>query len=217
MTPKDWFKIIAGMLGIFVVGMVVVSGVRAGVDHVETFVDSASPITVPMFNTAFRTGAGEVGRIQQLRIEREAPRLIDGFHLTVSLNDGVDVDQFDACEVTVVDASEIDENTVFTCLTEADSGFADLVRFGSITFRPSGEVHRLMVPSSVRDEIRAAFHDEGGVSDSVAVDASEGTGHVVVKINGREIVNISGDSAGGQVIIRSPETGAKIVDIQGTP
>lgn len=218
MTPKDWFKIVAGMLGIFAVGMVIVTAVRAGVNEVETFVESASPITVPMFNTPFRTAKGELGRIQQLRIEREAPRLIDGFHLTVSLDDGVDVNQFDNCEVTIVDATNIDENTEFTCLTAADPAFEDLVNFGSITFRPSGETHRLMVPSAVRDEIRAAFHDEGGVSDSVAVDASEGTGHVVVKVNGREIVNISGDSVGGgQVIIRSPETGEKLVEVKGTP
>lgn len=217
MTPKYWIKIVAGMLGIFVVGMVIVTAVRAGVNEVETFVDSANPITVPMFGTPFRTAKGELGKIQQLRIERESPRVVDGFHLTVSLDDGVDVDQFDYCEVTIVDASNIDENTTFTCLTAADPLFEDLVNFGSITFRPSGETHRLMVPSAVRDEIRTAFQEGDGPSDSVTVDSREGNGKVVVEIGGKRVVDISGDSTGGQVIIRNPETGEKIVDIKGTP
>lgn len=219
MTPKYWIKIVAGMLGIFVIGMVVVSAVRAGADHVEHFVESASPITIPMFNTAFRTGKGELGGIESMRVERESPRVVDGFHLIVNLNDGVDANQFDNCEVTIVDAQEIDENTTFACLTAADPGFEDLVRFGSVTFRPSGEVHRLMVPREVRDEIRAAFVDghADAAGDAMAVDANEGTGSVVVKVNGKNIVDIKADSAGGQVIIRSPETGEKIVDVKGTP
>lgn len=217
MTRKYWIKIIAGMLGIFVVGMVIVSAVRSGVDHVEHLVDSATPITVPMFGTPFRTANAELGRIQQLRIERESPRVVDGFHLTVSLDDGIDVGQFADCEVTIVDAEEIDEHTVFSCLTKADSGFADLVQFGTVTFRPSGQVHRLMVPSEVRAEIRSAFRDGDAASDSVAVDARDGDGRVVVRINGRNVVDIHGDSTGGQVIIRNPDTGEKVVDIKGTP
>lgn len=217
MTPKYWIKIVAGMLGIFVVGMVIVNAVRAGVNEVETFVDSANPITVPMFGVPFRTAKGELGKIQQLRIERESPRVVDGFHLTVALDDGVDVDQFDYCEVTIIDASNIDENTTFTCLTAADPAFEDLVNFGSITFRPSGETHRLMVPSAVRDEMRAAFQEGDGPTDSVMVDAREGDGKVVVEIGGKRVVDISADSAGGQVIIRNPETGEKVVDIKGTP
>lgn len=217
MTPKYWIKIVAGMLGIFVVGLVIVNAVRAGVNEVESFVDSANPITVPMFGMPFRTAKGELGKIQQLRIERESPRVVDGFHLTVSLDDGVDVDQFDNCEVTVVDADNIDEHTEFTCLTAADPAFEDLVNFGTITFRPSGEVHRLMVPSAVRDEIRASFREGDGPTDSVMVDAREGDGKVVVEINGKRIVDISADSAGGKVIIRDPGTGAKVVEVQGTP
>jgi hypothetical protein len=217
MRPWDWFKIVLGMLAIFTVGLVAVRGINAAKDNVVHFVESDAPITVPMFGTPFRTAKGALGKIQQLRIERESARVIDGFHLTVALDDGVDVDQFDACEVTIVDASEIDEDTEFTCLTAADPAFDDLVQFGNITFRPSGEVHRLMVPSAVRDDIRAAFQDGEAAGDSVAVNAADGDGKVVIKINGKRIVDIGGDSSGGHLIIRDPNTGEKVVDITGTP
>lgn len=216
MTPKYWIKIVAGMLGIFVVGMVIVSAVRAGANHVEHFVDSAEPLTIPMLGMPFRTAKGQLGKIEQLRIERESPRVIDGFHLTVALDDGVSADQFDKCEVTVIDAENIDEHTEFTCLTAADPAFEDLVRFGTVTFRPSGEVHRLMVPRAVRDDIRAAFQEEHGGGDA-AVSVNEGGGGVTVKVNGKTIVDVSGDSAGGEVLIRSPETGEKLVEVKGRP
>lgn len=218
MTPKYWFKIILGMLGIFVVGMGITTAIRAGKNKVTQFVESASPITVPLLSMPFRTtGRGELGVLRSLRIERDAPREVSGFHLTARLNDGVDVDQFDLCEITVENPEPLDEHTAFMCLTEADSAFSDLVQFGTITFEPSGETHRLMVPSAIRDEIRTAFaakHDETG--DSVSVDSASG-GQVTIEIGGQPIVQIRADSTGGRVVVNDPKSGQKIVDIRGTP
>jgi hypothetical protein len=216
MTPKYWFKIVFGMLAIFVVGMVAVSAVNAGKSKVEHFVDSAEPLTVPLMGVAFRTAKGELGKLNKLRVERSSPREISGFHLTVTLNEGVDVDQFDYCEVTVGDPEHFDEDTAFDCLTAANPGFEELVEFGSITFRPSGERHRLMVPQSARDSIRVAFlEDEDGVTAQVWGDsAGNGDGSVKVEINGKRIVDIQADSAGGHVRINDPDTGKPIVDVK---
>ncbi|MCA9763007.1 MAG: hypothetical protein KC544_07775, partial [Gemmatimonadetes bacterium] len=104
------------------------------------------------------------------------------------------------------------EDTRFTCLTAADPGFEELVNFGTIRFEPSGQVHRLMVPASVRDEIR---HADGGsgVAEASAVETQSTDGGLSIKINGKSIVDIHGDSAGGVVRINDPETGKSIVDI----
>ncbi len=45
MTPKYWLKIVLGKLAIFEVGMVVVSGVRAGKSKITSVVASADPNT----------------------------------------------------------------------------------------------------------------------------------------------------------------------------
>ncbi len=215
MTLKYWLKILLGMLAIFTGGMFVVQGVEAGKRKVTSFVDSAAPITIPMFGMPFRTGKGQLGALERLRVERSAPRVVDGFHLAVTLDSGVDVDQFDNCEITVSDPESIDEHTTFDCLTEADSAFASLVQFGTITFAPSGEVHRLMIPAQQRDEIRGAFATDDAtlVSDSVQVDSTT-EGSLKVEINGRRIVDIRADSAGGQVRVVDPSTGKAIVDIK---
>lgn len=223
MTPKDWIKIVLGMLVIFGVGMVVRAGIMSGKSKVESLTKGTESISIPMLGMPFRTAAGEIGSINRLYVDRSAPKQVSGFRLAVTLNDGVDVDQFDHCEVTVTDPETINEHTAFTCLTEADSGFSELVQFGSITFRPSGEVHRLMVPRAVRDEIRQA-----GREPAVAAAAAEATGdstfemttdssdgRLSIKVNGRQLIDIRGDSSGGTVLIIDPETGKKLVDIRG--
>jgi hypothetical protein len=226
MTPKYWIKIVLGMFAIFIVGMVVVRGVDAGKRKVVNFAEGTSSITVPMFGAAFSVGGTQLGGIQSLRIERDAPKVIGGFHLDVTLQDGVDVDQFDNCEITVENPERIDEHTQFACLIAADSGFAALVQFGTVTFRPSGKTHRLMVPAHVVAEIQSAGHadDAQAVAEAVAagataeaaaseaaalaaapgnvvIDADSSKGRVRLTINGREIVNIHGGETGGRISI----------------
>lgn len=214
MTPKYWLKIVAGMLAVFLVGMLVVSGVRRGSSEVRQVIASAEPLSVPLLGMPFRTGKGELGSLQRVRIERNSPKEISGFHFEATLNDGVDADQFNYCEVTVSDPEHFDRNTSFDCLTAADSGFEALVQFGTITFQPSGARHRLMLPESVRDEIAAAFdHDAAAGSDSVAVDS--GGGSLKVTIDGRTLVDINADSLGGAIKVVDPKTGRTVVDIRG--
>ncbi len=223
MTPKDWIKIVLGMLLIFGVGMGIRAGIMSGKSKVQELTQGTSSISIPMLGMPFRTAAGEIGSIQRLYVDRSAPKRVSGFRLAVTLNDGVDVDQFDHCEVTVTNPETINEHTAFTCLTEADSGFSELVQFGSITFRPSGEVHRLMVPRSVRDEIRqagrepaaaaAAAEAAGDSAFEMTTDSSDG--RLSIKVNGRQLIDIRGDSSGGTVLIIDPETGKKLVDIRG--
>lgn len=214
MTMKYWLKIILGMLAIFTGGMFVAKGLQAGKGKIVNFAESTQPLTVPLMGMPFRTAKGEIGSLQQLRIERSSPREVDGFHLSATLNDGVDVNQFDLCEVTVSDPENIDENTTFDCITAANPGFEDLVQFGTITFKPSGETHRLMIPRDVADQIRSAFTEDehGAMSESI----DDSMGSVQVEINGRKIVDIHADSAGGRVLITDPSTGKTVVDVKAT-
>lgn len=220
MTPKYWIKVVLGMLAVFAAGMFIRYGVMQGKSKVEELTEGTSSISIPMLGMGFRTSKGELGSIQRLHVDRSAPKQVSGFRLAVTLNDGVDVDQFDNCEITVANPEQIDENTSFACLTAADPGFEELVQFGSITFQPSGETHRLMIPRSVRDDLVQSGADAVGPAASgadsgaqVTTDATDGG--LSVKINGRQVVDIKGDSSGGTVLIIDPETGKKLVDIRG--
>jgi|CXWL01.1.fsa_nt_gi hypothetical protein len=211
MTPKDWIKIVVGMLGVFLVGMFVVSAVNAGKRKVGEITTTASTLSIPMLGAPFRLHDAKLGSLQKLQVERSAPDHIEAFKLTVRLADSIDVDQFAGCELTVTDAHQIDNKMGFACLTEADSGFADLVQFGTITFQPSGQVHRLMLPSSVAEDLR---NGSGGNSKD-GVSRHDSGGNVNIKINGQQIVDIQGSDSGGRIQIRDPKTGKLIVDIQG--
>lgn len=228
MTPKYWIKIVLGMFAIFVVGMVVVRGVNAGKRKVRDFAEGTSSITVPMFGAAFSVGGAQLGGIKSLRIERDAPKVVGGFHLAVDLKDGVDVNQFDDCEITVEDPERIDEHTQFACLTAADSSFASLVQFGTVTFQPSGETHRLMVPRQVVAEIQSAGADSAHAATNAAataaeasaapadagdrnvvIDADSSKGQVRITINGREIVNVQGNKSGATIRVTPPKPPAQ--------
>lgn len=223
MTPKYWTKIVLGMLAVFAVGMFIRYGVMEGKRKVVALTEGTESISVPMLGMPFRTVAGgELGGIQRMWVDRSAPDRISGFRFAVTLNDGVSVDQFDECEVTVANPEHFDRESFFTCLTEADSGYADLVQFGTITFRPSGEVHRLMVPRHIRDEIRgvsaeADFAAAEAAAGEMAMQAGSGGEGLSIKVNGRNIVDIRGDSSGGRVLIIDPATGKPLVNITGGP
>ena len=211
MTPKDWIKIVAGMLGIFIIGMIIRTGFHVGERKVEQITHSASTLSIPMLGAPFRLHDLKLGSLKQLQVKRSAPDKVEGFDLTVRLNDSVDVEQFADCELTVTDAHQIDNKMAFACLTEADSGFSDLVQFGTILFQPSGQRHRLMLPSSVVEDLRNG--PDGNQTD--AVSRHDSSGNVNIKINGQQVVDIQGSDSGGRIQIRDPKTGKLIVDIQG--
>ncbi len=217
MTPKYWIKIVLGMLGVFIVGMVVATGIRAGKSGVHRLVDSADAVTLPMFGVPFMLGDLKLGSMQSLRVERDAPREVSGFHLKVRLDDPASLDTLADCQISLDDFDSIDEHSRFVCVVPADSIAEGMEQFGTITFQPSGQVHVLLAPAKVRQELRAALVDSPGDangSTSVAIDSANG-GNVSVKINGKQIVDIHGDSAGGHVLIRDPSTGKTIVEVKG--
>lgn len=209
-------KIGLGMAAVFGVGMLAAEALDVGRHKVNEIAHTDASITVPLFGIAFRTAKGDLGAMQKLQVERSAPDMIEAFNLTVKLHDGQSASQFADCEITIADAAQLEniEDTRFTCLTAADPGFEELVNFGTIRFEPSGQVHRLMVPASVRDEIRHSDASSASAGDgAVETDATDGS--LSIKVNGKSIVDIHGDSAGGVVRITDPETGKAIVDIRG--
>lgn len=216
MTPTYWIKIALGMLVVFGIGMFAVKGISAGKSKVMEITNSSSSITLPMLGAPFKMNDAAVGALERLQIERSAPDRVKAFNLTVRLNDGVDVEQYADCELTVLDANHIDKNTTFTCLTDADPGFGDLVQFGTIKFLPSGQRHRLMLPRGFRDELQQGHAETAALAGAgdAAVEADQG--NVSVKVNGKQIVDIQGNDAGGRILIRDPATGRAIVDIQGS-
>lgn len=208
MTPKYWIKIVAGMLVVFAIGAFAVRGVHRG----ESFLASNSAISVPLLSAPFRLDGARLGALRRLRIERSAPKEVSGFALTVKLDDSTTLDRLGHCQLAILDANHIDNHTTFTCVDAADTSLA-LVPFGSVIFQPGDHEQSLLVPRSFAADLS---HDlAAGMQDDGAVDSSsDNGGHLRISVNGKDLVNISGDSAGGSVVVRDAQ-GNPIVDISG--
>ena len=206
MTWKYWLKIVAGMLVIFAIGAYAVRTVR----HGEAFINSDRAIDIPMLGASFKLGGQSIGKIQRMRIERSSPRSVSGVALTVRLDDSMMMSRFDGCSLAITDASSINKNTTFVCTIAADSTRLKLVPFGTVTFNPGNHQVVLLVPQSVVVDLQHSF--AGNKNSSTNVNADSGSLHV--RINGKDIVSIQGDSVGGSIKVFDGK-GRAIVDIAG--
>ncbi|MES2123835.1 MAG: hypothetical protein V4503_04015 [Gemmatimonadota bacterium] len=216
MTPKYWFRIVLGMLAIFAAGMLVRSAAHKGKTMVDDIAHGSGPITVPLLGMPFRLGGAEIGSLQRLRIERSAPKMIAGFHLYATVEDSVAADRFSDCRLTVTDANNIDEHTSFSCATADDSARQSLVPFGTVRLAPSGRELVLLIPDSVRRDIQKDGQmrgDSGGNGDSV--DIAGDSGDVEIKINGKSVFSMKGDSTGLRMTAHD-DSGKEVVNMRVT-
>lgn len=210
MTFKYWVKIVLGMVVVFAIGAFFVRGVRRG----TAFVNSDRAFTIPLLGAPFRLAGLQLGQVERMRIERSTPRTISGLALTVKLDDSVVMSRFDGCSLAIFDATKIDKTTTFVCAMADDSSRLQLVPFGTVTFSPGDHEVVLMVPQAVVDDLQHSLAGGNGAGDTGDVDVGGDNGSFHVRINGRDVVSIMGDSAGGSIKVFDAN-GRAIVDIAG--
>lgn len=213
MTFKYWLRIVLGMLVVFAIGALVWRGINKG----KAYVNSDRALDIPMLGASFKLRGERLGKIQWLRIERSSPRHVSGVALSVTLDSSVQVSRFDGCSLAIVDVKNIDKNTTFVCAAPADQARLQLVPFGTVTLR-SGDSSRvdlvLMVPQSVATDLQQSLVGAHGGNDTGNVDINGDSGSLRVRVNGKDIVSIMGDSAGGSIKVFDGK-GRAIVDIAG--
>jgi hypothetical protein len=213
MTLKYWMKIVLGMLVIFAIGALVWRGINSG----RAFVNSDRAIDIPMLGASFKLGGERLGKMQHLRIERSSPRRVSGVNLSVTLDSSVQVSRFDGCTLAIIDAKTFDKNTTFVCAAPADQARLQLVPFGTVTIRSGSDSTVdlvLMVPQAVATDLQQSLTGAHGPNDTGNVDINGDSGSFHVRINGKDIVSIMGDSAGGSIKVFDGK-GRAIVDIAG--
>jgi hypothetical protein len=211
MTPKYWAGIVAGMLAVFVAGMLV----ARGVDRAKGFVSAnlPSPIRL-MTSTGFKVDGDKVGDIQRLQLMRATPGQFDSAVVTVKIDDASDVQRIEACTLRATNAHPFASGTRFVCTSHTDSARLDLVPFGHIEVMPGGARVRFYVARSAADEMRSHAYTGAGSSDSGDVDISAGDNHFSITVNGREVVHASGSDGGGSLTVWGAN-GKPIVQVHG--
>jgi hypothetical protein len=170
---RYWLKILAGALGIFLVGMLAVTLTRHGVSEVKGIVNTASPINIPIAFVPFRLDGQRLGTVSRLTLLRDAPDRVRSIQLTVQLDDSSATARLAGCLLTANEAQSLGNRTTFFCATPADSARDSLVSFGNVTFQPAGLTREFMVPAREAADWRdSVSHDEAAhAADSAGANA----------------------------------------------
>ena len=210
MTPKYWAGIIAAMLVIFAVGMVVARGIRKG----SNFVMDNFPMALGLIDSHFRLDGGRLGDVQRLQFMRSQPGQVDSAVVTVKLANASDATQLEGCALQVTNAKPFGSRTRFHCADNADSARLGLVPFGHVVLLPEGKQVPMYVASDALTDVQQHAYRGTGSADSGDVDIQAADGHFQITVNGKVIVQASGDSGGGSLIIRGAN-GRPILEIHG--
>ncbi|HEX3927004.1 MAG TPA: hypothetical protein VHW65_03335 [Gemmatimonadales bacterium] len=219
MNRKYWLKVLAGVVGIFVLGLLVMRGVRAGVQHAKTSIASTvgTMTSKPgLFDVGFRVDGDSLGTVRRLQLLRSTPRRTDSAVMTVQLQDAALMSRVSGCHLALESTHHFNRSTSFTCADVDDSASMQLVRFGHVVVDPGHVEVPLFVP---REQLASFQHENPGVSnvgDTGDVDIQSQSGHFSVNVNGHEVVSIEGDSASGSgsVVVRDSH-GVPIIEISG--
>lgn len=149
-----WIRIAAGALGIFAVGMLLITAVRGVKSTVHSAINSSDPIPVPLIGLVpFRLGSTQLGSLSRLEFLRSDPQHLSGVRVLVKLADSVSADRLRNCQIALDDVENINEHTTFRCQGAGDSA-AGLEPFGVVIVRGTGDSFPLLLPRRTVAELR---------------------------------------------------------------
>jgi hypothetical protein len=161
-----WIRILLGGLAVFAIGMIGVTLVRGGIRRVHNVVEGQGPITIPLAFIPFALDGHELGKLDRVTLNRDAPRHVTSVELGVDLNDSLLAQGLRGCRLMAnLDSDRRKEGIdirrgsfshgTFHCLS-GDSVPPEFVEFGQAVFEP-GEVRTpLFLTRDVVDELQQA-------------------------------------------------------------
>lgn len=211
MTPRYWAGIAFAMVVIFAVGMMINKGINRG----KAFVIDNFPTSIPlMMNSGFRVDGDHLGDIQRMQFLRSNPGKVDSAILTVKIADSADAQRIESCTLRATNAHPFSSSTRFLCTSHTDSARLKLVPFGHIELLPDGKQVVFYVASDIAGEMHDSAYRGKGSEDSGDVDIHVGDGRFSMAVNGKQIMQVNGDSSEGSLVIRDGN-GNTIVQING--
>ena len=156
-----WLRIGLGAAGIFAVGMLVVTGIRAGKSKLDEILHSDAPIAIPLMGTVpFQLSDARLGNLRRLTLLRDAPQHLTGVQVEAALADSASLEPLKECAfLTVNSATQLNSQTRFLCVTDT----AGLRPFGTVevTHVQGGEptvlVRTLLLPQAVVTDLQESM------------------------------------------------------------
>jgi hypothetical protein len=151
-----WIKIAAGALGIFAVGMLVITGLRAVKSKVTTTLNSNEPIPIPLIGLVpFRVDSAKLGSVTKVEFLRSDPEHVSGVRVLVKLADSIAEGRLQNCTLALQSLDNIDEKTTFRCQA-TDAALGDLQAFGTVVVRRIGgsDTLALLLPGKAVSDLQ---------------------------------------------------------------
>jgi hypothetical protein len=188
-----WIRIALGALGIFAVGMVLITIARRAITKVKTVAESSDPITIPLAFVPFRLDGNRLGTFDRAVLIRKSPKEVTALDLRVTLADSGSAARLQDCALLArlrtrqkggVEFSDAD----FACLSPDSAEARGAERFGDVAFAPGHFTVPLFVPADV------ARHFRRSAADLQAEAASDSASAIADSIG--EAANRMADSIG---------------------
>lgn len=153
---KYWFKIVFGALGIFAIGMVIVTAIRKATNQVRVISETSDPIDIPFpFGIVpFRLDGNRLGTVEHLTLLRDSPQGISNIRVRVKLADSVESSLLANCLLVVNDVEHLDNRTSFLC-QDPDTAGKGLVPYGEVELEGSGTIFPLLLPQRAVEDLRS--------------------------------------------------------------
>jgi hypothetical protein len=170
-----WIKIALGALGVFAVGMLLITITRRVVRRVRTVAESSDPITIPLAFVPFRLDGNRLGTFDRAVLIRKAPNEVAELHLAVTLADSTGLGRLKDCALLArlgtrrqrgVEFSDAD----FACVPADSAAARGAERFGEVAFDHGAVTVPLFVPADVAHRLR---QDVANVRGDTATDAAD--------------------------------------------
>jgi hypothetical protein len=150
-----WLKIAASALGIFAVGMLVITGFRSVKGKVTQTINSTDPIPIPVIGLVpFKVNSDRLGSISRVEFLRSDPEHVSGVRVLVKLADSVTPDRLAQCQLALDDVDNIGDRTTFRC-EPATGPVSGLEQFGTLVIKNSSDSFPLLLPAKAVSDLRA--------------------------------------------------------------
>ena len=201
---RYWTRITLGALGIFVLGMIVVSAGRRGVDHIKQHVMEHG-LSMDSGIAPFQIDNRRLGMLTKVVVDPDRSQKFPFINLTVSLDPAVESAGLGDCTL-LASKSESLKGEGLHCVP----GLArdSLVEMGAVTFEPSGEVLSMYVLASQVEGLpwfqhaSEPTHAPSG-EGSFSMQANAAGAFMLIKDDkGRPVFQLNADSQGAFIQIR---------------
>lgn len=194
---RYWIRIALSALGVFVIGMVIVSAGRRGVSKVRQFAMNQT-VTLPNDVAPFRVDGRRLGTVRQVSFSPRDGESFPRVNLSVAVDSSVDMASLENCVLLARDAEQLQSETGLHCGSPSEQAASNLVEMGLVTFEPGGEVLQIFVPSH-----RTVAQAPGARGALVNLRADSAGAFMMIRDkNGRPIFQLNADSAGAFLLVR---------------